>query len=218
MRDLLLALLLLQAGVRPPGVVAGVVRGSNGEPAPGVRVFAISVREAADAGANPPPSEGLTETDDSGKYRLEIGAGRYYIAAGALYLPTYSPGTPNASSARVVTVTPGERVEAVDIFDFVPAFRVGEIGPDTGVLSGVIGGPNGAPLSGVSVVAVQASRLLGGPGTLLNRGARTDNTGRYRINNVPPDTYYIAAGFAGQQTLYPGTQDLATARRVTTTP
>jgi hypothetical protein len=47
MKSFLLALFLLtQAGPQGAGVVTGVVRGANGMPASGVRVYAIGVRDS----------------------------------------------------------------------------------------------------------------------------------------------------------------------------
>ena len=46
----------------------------------------------------------------------------------------------------------------------------------------------------------------------------TDSTGRYRISNVPPDNYYIVAGFNSAPTYYPGTADRTVATTITTTP
>jgi hypothetical protein len=117
MRSFLLALVLLtQAGPQAMGVVTGVVRGANGMPASGIRVYAIGVRDSLEAlRTGTAPLEGLTQTDASGRYRLEVAPGRYYIASGSVTSPTFYPGTANAADARVVTVASGGVVAANDI-------------------------------------------------------------------------------------------------------
>jgi len=48
--------------------------------------------------------------------------------------------------------------------------------------------------------------------------ARTDANGRYRITDVSPGTYFVAAGFAEAPMFYPGTSNTAFASIITTTP
>jgi hypothetical protein len=45
----------------------------------------------------------------------------------------------------------------------------------------------------------------------------TDSSGAFRLENLAPETYYIAAGYADAPVFYPGTTDLARAKTVTTT-
>src|SRR5678816_4402388 len=94
---------LLQVGT-PMGAVSGTVRSAGGTPTGGVRVYAQQVRDTTDANS-PAPLEGLVQTDASGRYRLELPAGRYYIASGSVASPTYFPGTTDVASARTITVT-----------------------------------------------------------------------------------------------------------------
>jgi hypothetical protein len=46
----------------------------------------------------------------------------------------------------------------------------------------------------------------------------TDANGRYRLELLPPETYYILAGYSNAATFYPGTPLVASAQPVTTTP
>jgi hypothetical protein len=158
MKSLLLALaILLQTAPQSAGVVTGVVRGANGMPAPGVRVYAIGVRDTLEAlNTGTAPLEGLTQTDASGRYRLEVSPGRYYIASGSVNAPTFYPGTAKAADARVVTVASGGLVEAIDFSSFVPATNSQPFS-GTGVLSGVIRFPDGTPAVGIPVVAASVS-------------------------------------------------------------
>src|SRR5262245_62486741 len=109
----LAALLLVQLGLQNAGFVTGMVRAANGTPAPGVRVYAIAVRDAAGGGI-PSAFESLTQTDAAGRYKLEISAGRYYIASGSVSAPTYFPGTTELASARVMAITAGATLEGID--------------------------------------------------------------------------------------------------------
>ena len=73
MRSFLLALFLIQAGpTRPAGFVSGIVRGTDGKPVEKMRVFAVALRDAAEAAAGPTVFEVLAQTDASGRYRLEL--------------------------------------------------------------------------------------------------------------------------------------------------
>jgi hypothetical protein len=44
--------------------------------------------------------------------------------------------------------------------------------------------------------------------------AQTDSAGRFRLENIPPGRYYIAAGRLDQQTYYPGALDMARATAI----
>jgi predicted metal-dependent HD superfamily phosphohydrolase len=250
----LLAVLLLQLSLQNAGFVTGVARGADGKPAPGVRVRAIALRDAAEAANVPSAFESLTQTDESGRYRLEITPGRYYIASGSVTAPAYYPGTTELTSARAVAIAAGAVVEGVDFSSFVPASRtptgLSLLPPgSTGVVSGVIRFPDGTPAQSIVALASSAVTRATSSGTILFQSvaaysqamalftrtqtgslfiapsgatvtlsARTDAGGRYRIENLPPDTYYLVAGFAEAPALYPGAPDIQTATKITTTP
>jgi len=97
------------------GTVVGVLRNSDGKPAPGVRVAALPQTQfAADAGDAATLSS-IAETDEQGRYSLEnVPPGRYYIAAGRLDLQTYFPGTQAMNAALPVRVEPGAKVQGID--------------------------------------------------------------------------------------------------------
>ena len=109
---LLIALLLIQAGnpIRfQTGFISGQIRESDGSPAAGVRV-AVTPADR--------PDEILVrigETDASGRFRLdEIPPGRYLVTAGVRMAPTYYPGVKDAGDARIVVVSAGSTVSAID--------------------------------------------------------------------------------------------------------
>jgi protocatechuate 3,4-dioxygenase beta subunit len=237
-KNFILALLLFQNSPQPVGVVTGVVNGPNGMPASGVRVFAIEARDGIDPAKTSLALESISVTDDKGRYRLEIATGRYYIASGSVEAPTFSPGTSDVAAAREVRVTAGSVVANVDFSSFVPPLRTVDFGSalalppgSTGVLEGVLHYADGTPASGIVVTTVPSPLSLGPVSASSNsvqnlivryirfRGqARSDANGRYRIPDVSPGTYYIAAGIAEAPEFYPGTSDILAAKTITTIP
>ena len=219
---LLLAILLLQ--IAPPGVVTGVVQSSPGVSAVGVRVYAQQVRDTTDPNSPAAPLEGLVQTDAAGRYRLELPPGRYYIASGSVSAPTYFPGTRNLAEAKLVTVTPGGTTDGIDFASFVVASR-SSLGPliPGGILSGVVQNADGRPAVGVTVVALPWTLLPAlspthAPSTLpapsVSRSAQTDGAGRYWIQNVPADTYFIVAGYLEDPGFHTGGVPAATPKPI----
>jgi len=108
---------LLMAQAVPPapaqtGSVTGVVRLAGGAPASGFRVTAMRVDGADDALK---AMVSLTQTDPTGRYLLEqIHAGRYYITAGRVDLPTYYPGTLQMSQATAISISSAAAVANID--------------------------------------------------------------------------------------------------------
>jgi len=258
MRHLLIALLLLQAGTPRNGFVTGVVLSAPGVAAAGIRVYAVPAGDPNVAAVAGTVFVGLVQTDATGKYRLDIPPGRYYIAAGSVESPTYFPNESSITSAKVVSVSTDAVVPDVNFSRFVPAAppgiqRGGALPPgSTGVLSGVLRFPDGSPAAGIPVAAVPMSVLKSmGAGMALSistmsniralgndpraatatsllyslvrsggggiRGA-TDSSGRYRIENVSPDTYCILAGYADSPVFYPGPGDYMKAGAIATNP
>jgi hypothetical protein len=96
------------------GSVTGIIRTAGGAPAAGIRVTAMRA-DAMDDALRAMVS--LTQTDSTGRYRLDnVPAGRYYIAAGRVDLPTYYPGTLALTQGTAVSIS--SAVPLTDI-DFV---------------------------------------------------------------------------------------------------
>jgi hypothetical protein len=92
------------------GAISGRVLLSDGRPADGTRVWAVSVI------GNLETLSSLAQTDDQGRYRLEdVPPGDYRIASGPLSLPTYFPRAINAAEGQVIKMTAGQTVTGIDI-------------------------------------------------------------------------------------------------------
>jgi hypothetical protein len=220
MMVLTLALILAQIG--GTGVVTGRVLSPDGQPAPGVRVYAIPVGDAIEGARAATVLEGQAQTNSSGIYRLEIAPGRYYIAAGSVDVPTYFPGTTELAGARILSVAAGGTVSDIDFLRYTPPVQRPTLPfsifqPTTGgPVSGTIRFPNGRPAASVYVTLVpNIPSALANPATPIFRVVKTDGAGHYQFGALEAGPYYIAAGFADAPTYYPGVADSMAAASVT---
>jgi hypothetical protein len=94
------------------GSVTGVIRTATGGPAVGIRVTAMRT-DAMDDALRAMVS--LTQTDSTGRYLLEnVPAGRYYIAAGRVDLPTFYPGTLDMTRGTTVSISSAAPLTDID--------------------------------------------------------------------------------------------------------
>lgn len=97
------------------GTMTGVVTSESGSPAAGVRVGAMVQPEDPSDVVGAASLASIAETDELGRFRLEnVPQGRYYVTAGRVENPTYYPGTMEIRSAKIVSVTAGTTVAAVN--------------------------------------------------------------------------------------------------------
>ena len=92
---------------------------------------------------------------------------------------------------------------------------------DEGAVAGMLRLHDGIPASGVRV-AVMAPPSAGrgepqGAGTLVMQG-QSDDSGKYRLDGVPPGRYYVVAGKLDAPTFYPGVREFAKARVINVGP
>jgi hypothetical protein len=66
-------------------------------------------------------------------------------------------------------------------------------------------------------MAVPDTARRGAESAVFESLTQTDSAGRYRLDNISPGRYYIAAGFVAAQTFHPGTSDQSAATIVTVT-
>ena len=89
-------------------------------------------------------------------------------------------------------------------------------GIDTGTITGVIRTVTGAPASGIRVAVMsppETQSVAGSEASSVSL-AQTDEQGRYRLENIPPGNYYIAAGRVALPTYYPGALEISKAKAV----
>jgi len=84
-------------------------------------------------------------------------------------------------------------------------------------VTGVVRGPGGRPAPGVRIMAMVApgAGRLASDTAVLASLTETDKDGRYRLEDIPPGRYFIAAGLVDAPTFYPGTLLQNEARVVT---
>src|SRR5688572_3737407 len=77
-----------------------------------------------------------------------------------------------------------------------------------GTITGRVVSRDAKPEVGIRVMAFEAEEK---PGNAIVRLAESDASGFYRLENVPPGRYIIAAGFVDRPTYYPGVADRSSA-------
>jgi len=82
---------------------------------------------------------------------------------------------------------------------------------DTGTVTGIVRTSSGTPASGVRVSAMSRSSTPADAKAEISTSslAQTDEQGRYRLENIPPGSYVIAAGRVTLPTYYPATLDMS---------
>jgi hypothetical protein len=98
----------------------------------------------------------------------------------------------------------------------LPLLLMAQGAPQAGTVTGVLKSSDGKPLPGIRMAAVAKpdSLIDALAGAAMSSIAETDLEGRYKLENIPPGRYYIAAGRLDLQTYYPGTPDISLAKEV----
>jgi Carboxypeptidase regulatory-like domain len=177
----------------PPGaVVTGRVVDENGEAVAHVSVSLARRRYIE--GARQLVGESGSSTDDRGEFRIfGVPPGAYVIVAKfdmrelgsrdrVRYVPTYYPGTPDASEARRVTVGPGQEVSGISIALARAA---------TATVRGVVrssGQPSSSPLTFVSAREIGGQHADGDMALAVAAG-----DGSFAIAGLLPGTYFVEA-------------------------
>lgn len=126
--SLLLSILLVQGAAQSMaaqgGGIAGTLRGTDGNPAAGVRVGVMEEPRAGRGLTGAGTLVSQVRTDDAGRFQLEsVAPGRYYIvAADNLSAPTFYPGVREIATARTIEVRAMATVRDID-FEIQPSFK-----------------------------------------------------------------------------------------------
>jgi protocatechuate 3,4-dioxygenase beta subunit len=183
-------------------VIAGKVLDAAGDPLPDMRIMAM--RRVSPPAASPqlaPAGGAGQQTNDLGEFRVAgLPSGEYFVAAmpmpmlGAIgsnraastapaaprttIATTFYPGTTDQAAAQPIAVAAGAEIDNI-VFSMqsAPAFRV----------SGIVVDENGDAVAGAIVM------LMGDPRSGMFIGpvgnARSQDSGRFVIDGVPPGSY-----------------------------
>jgi protocatechuate 3,4-dioxygenase beta subunit len=137
--------------------------------------------------------KGYALVDSNFTFRIDsLSAGRYYVNAwGEGYIGQYYQNTNDFSKATKVTVAEGTVTENIN-------FRLEKPTPGTGKISGLITDTAGHPLSGATVYAHAADIEF------YYGKTRTDENGRYVIEQLRSGSYIVQATADGYLTQYFG--------------
>jgi protocatechuate 3,4-dioxygenase beta subunit len=112
---------------------------------------------------------------------VSAAAGDAQPESGTGYAPVYYPGTTSPGNAAAITVAPGEEKSGIDFsYQVVPVARV----------EGIVASTTAQLPPNVQITLVNSGFNVPG---LNPGGARADQSGAFRINNVPPGTYTVVA-------------------------
>lgn len=184
-------------------VLGGRITDEFGEPVANATVFAFRYGYQAGARRIMPVGTASSRdtTDDQGQYRLfGLPPGEYYVSAmlrtggGEVtdpmdgepsgYAGTYYPGTSNMAEASRVTLAVSQ--ENTNVSFGLIATRLVRI-------TGQVIGSDGAPAANGQVMLLPASSAGGRAMMQGVSGGRTDQTGAFRLTNVPPGRYQAQA-------------------------
>jgi hypothetical protein len=214
---LLAAVFLLQIPQLPPAAAA-TVRGhitdaTNGKPLRMARV--ILTPEGRILGA----TQRTTRSDEKGRFQsLDVPPGRYNMTAWkARYASTELGQTTFEGTGRPLTVGAGDQLERADVALLRAAAITGRVVDDLG-----------EPIQRAIVIAYKPGYQTRGRALVPGSQSTTNDRGEYRIAQLLPGDYYVAAqerstGFGSQAdadiglaiTAYPAATDVRGARLVT---
>ena len=181
---------VMTVSLQKGGVITGRILDSLGEP-----MVDISVRAVKPGAAIDRMSE-ANRTNDLGEFRLfGLAPGRYMVVASprpfgtdalsrTMVSSTFFPGTPDPSTAQVLTLTAGQTITGIE-------FRT--VMTSTFKVSGIVVDDLGKPFAGATVMLAGDSRASGGIAAGQVGGARSDALGRFAIDNVPAGMFYATA-------------------------
>jgi Carboxypeptidase regulatory-like domain len=202
-----------QATTLAPATVRGrITDATNGK---ALRLARVSLTPE---GRGPGLTQRSTRTDAQGSFAFaDVPPGRYKLAAAkARYASTELGQTTYEGTGRPLTIDAGDRLERVDIALLRTAAITGRIVDDLG-----------EPVQGATVIAYKPGYTVRGRAMIAGAQASTNDRGEYRIAQLTPGEYYVAAqehgeGFGAATdadvglavTAYPSATDVGAARPI----
>lgn len=182
------------------GAIAGRITDELGDPMPDVSIYPAQWKYYRGKRRMVPVSGGgpFNRTDETGQFRITgLEPGEYFVLATTRttwtvddhpdekigFLPTYSGGTANPTSAAAIKVATGQEAPAGD-FAMVPG-RVASV-------SGTATYSSGLPIAGESI---NVSQEFSGPGSSSSfgvQGAKVNPDGSFVIKNLAPGEYRLS--------------------------
>jgi beta-lactamase regulating signal transducer with metallopeptidase domain len=177
--------------LQPASSINGRILDDKGEGLAGVEVELL--RDAYVSGGVRPVGVGFAQSEEQGVFRIRnVAPGTYYVRAyaseaiqpsraGASYVSTLYPGTPDAATAQTVIIADGAELFGIDF-----ALSVGR----TLTVSGKLRDPGGPPLTTVRV------RLMA-PNLGVSQDAMQSEVapdGSFEIRGLPPGSYMLMVG------------------------
>lgn len=199
-----------QPGTEGAAIVRGRVTASDGRP---LRLARVAITEGT-------TRRSVAETTDAdGRYEFGgVLAGTYSVTARKAGFASMEFGQRRPSDPGTrIRVADAETVERIDV-----------VLPAASAMNGRVVDENGDPVEGATV-SIYTMTIVGGRRRLVAGGAsrRTDDLGRFRLYNVDPGEYVIAAAAATTGThrlpgyapvYFPGTSSFADAQVVALKP
>jgi Carboxypeptidase regulatory-like domain len=179
----------LTVKMTPHGAIAGRLTDEDGDPIPGQQV-ALFHYQYTTRGRELVETSYRGSSDDLGEFRIyNVPSGKYFLKAGASrpfgrsmenvegFVPAFFPGTPNASNAAPIDLTPGQQLKGMNM-----VMRQAKLA----VIRGRVIVPDG-------VSAEAGLMITSDSGTSSNSGG-TDKDGKFEFI-VPPGRVYVLGGF-----------------------
>ena len=179
----------LTVKMTPHGAIAGRLTDEDGDPIPGQQV-ALFHYQYTTRGRELVETSYRGSSDDLGEFRIyNVPSGKYFLKAGASrpfgrsmenvegFVPAFFPGTPNASNAAPIDLTPGQQLKGMNM-----VMRQAKLA----VIRGRVIVPDG-------VSAEAGLMITSDSGTSSNSGG-TDKDGKFEFI-VPPGRVYVFGGF-----------------------
>ena len=162
-----------------------------------------------------------TLTDADGRYELKgLPAGQYAVSATKVNYTWVARGSDKALGIGApVTVVDGQAIDGLDL----KLQRAG-------VITGRILDEFNEPVSGVQVAVLRLQSVQGKRRLVFGRSTTTNDIGEFRLFGLPPGEWYLEASLNSVEwrdrsersvyveTYYPGTGNLAEARKLTIVP